>query len=98
MPTPTTTVTIGAKSSTLDASNYITFRNLTNGTSRTVQCNSNGEAIVQGPPTAWVNGDVISVEVRGKYNKSQTATITKGGINVNLGTLTEDSSTEGVNL
>jgi len=98
MPTPTSTITIGAKSSTLNAGSYIIFRNLTRGGKVTARCNSSGEAIPDDIPNTWVNGDKVSIEVRGKYNSSTVKTITKGGIDCDLGTLSEDTNTVAVDL
>ena len=101
MAEPQKPVLLGAKSSTLAASTikiYVNFRNLTHGGIKRVAFDSNGEAILDTPYADWEVGDVISIEVYGKYNKATSETLTKGGISADLGSLTEDTSTVAVNL
>jgi len=98
MPTTQIPITIAAKSSTLGAGDYITFQNLTRGGKRTVKCSSKGEAAINNPPNTWVDGDVILIQVSGKYNKGAQATIHEGGIRYDLGTLSEDTTTVAVSL
>jgi len=98
MPTQTTPLTIAAKSSTLGTGDYIVFTNLTHGTKKKVQCNSKGEAVVDNPPSDWAIGDTILIEVFGKYNSGTTQAIGKGGVQKDLGTLSEDTNTVDVSL
>lgn len=98
MPTHTKPITIGAKSSSLSTGDRIIFRNLTRGGKETVVCNSSGESVISSVPAAWVNGDTVAVEVHGRYNYGATETITTGGINKNIGTLSGDTTTPAINL
>ena len=104
MPTPQKPVVIGAKSDTLAVStekHFISFKNLNpdrDGTAQVVQVTSDGEAVLQHPPADWVEEDEISIELYGKYNKAVKVAITEGGISVDLGTLSEDTSTSDVSL
>jgi len=102
MAQPIVPIVLSAKSTTLVSStekNYITFKNLTRGGQRTSEVNqTTGEAALENTPSDWVNNDLISVQVYGKYNKATTATISQGGISVRLGTLSEDTSTANISL
>jgi len=98
MPTPKTPVIVAAKSVTLGTGDRVVFRNITQGSKETVICNSSGEAVVDNPPASWTNGDVIIIETFGKYNASLQTTISKGGVKGQLGTLSEDTSADAINL
>ena len=102
MAAPVRPITLGARSATLGIGDFIIFRNFTNGGVRRVRCNASGEAVVKDPPANWANGDTILVEVQGKYRKGTTATVSAGGINVNLGTMAagdqNDADTAALNL
>lgn len=95
---PSNPVVIGTKSDSLTAGDYVTFRNITRSSVRRVQCNSSGEAVLENVPSDWANGDTVIIEVYGRINKGTSTTITKGGINTNLGTLSADSTSAAVNL
>lgn len=90
MPTPTKPVNVAAKSTSLAVGDYVVFRNLTSGGKTTVKCTSDGEAV--GTITGGSEGDTISAEIQGRFAKGSTTTVSKGGVKLNLGTLTADDS------
>ena len=95
MPTPNKPMVIGAKSTQLVAGTFVIFRNLTRSGKETVEAKS-GEAVAT--PTGWENGDVISIEVFGKYNSSDLVTLTSGSARKSFGTLSADTTTPAINL
>lgn len=98
MPTPQVPVTIGVKSSTLAAGDYIIFRNLTNGGKKIVKVTAKKEALIIGVPDDWVRDDVIMIELQGRANLGSSNTITKGGIKKDIGTVTAETGLGAVNL
>uniref|UniRef100_A0A6M3LHU2 Uncharacterized protein n=1 Tax=viral metagenome TaxID=1070528 RepID=A0A6M3LHU2_9ZZZZ len=98
MPTKIQPVGIAAKSSSLGVNDRVTFINLTKGGKQVIRCNSSGEAVIESFPEQWENGDVISIYVYGRYVKGTSGIIANGGLLVNLGTLSADSSSTLVNL
>ena len=95
MPTTIQPMVLGAKSTQLTDGVPVTFNNLTRGGKVTILA-SGGEAVTT--QDNWVTGDEILIQVIGKYNSSTKVTSTKGGVSKNLGTLSEDASTPGINL
>ena len=98
MPTKIQPVGIGVKSSSLGANDRITFQNLTKGGKITVRCNSSGEAMIESFPVQWENGDVIQVFTSGRFKGASSGTIANNGLQINLGTLTADTTSQQVNL
>ena len=95
MPTPNKPMLLGAKSTQLVAGTSVIFRNLTRSGKVTVEAKS-GEAVTNQP--TWVNGDVISIEVYGKYNSSDQVTASNGSARKLFGTLAADTTTDAINL
>jgi len=96
MPTPTKPSLIALKSSSLTSADRVTFRNLTRGGKVTVQCKDT-EAILQSFPSEWQNGDEISCEIYGRFNKATKLTLAAGGASSSL-ELSADSTTVAINL
>ena len=95
MPTPTAPLVVGAKSPQLTSGVYVIFTNMTKNEKVTILA-SGGEVVVA--KDTWENGDVVLVQVLGKYNSSSLVTAAKGAVNKNFGTLSEDTTTVGINL
>ncbi len=100
MPQPPTKFIIGIKSSTSIAVGASC--KVTNLSRESVTLNGefkSGNECVLNPATSnveWVTGDILMVEVSGVLVGSKQATLTSGGVKVNVTTATEDSI--GVNL
>lgn len=101
MPTHTKPLPLFLKSSTLAVSTvkvYAKVFNLTKGgESEVVVFDANGE-VGTSCPSEWEIGDELLVSVYGKFNKTTKVTIESGGVEINFGTLTEDTSSASVSL
>lgn len=95
MPTPAKPLVLAAKHANLVAGTVVTYRNLTRQGKITVE-GSGGEAVGNG--LDWENDDVISIEVKGKYNESAEITASKGSAKNVFSSMSEDTSTPGINL
>jgi hypothetical protein len=95
MPTPTKPKILGAKHASLVAGVYVTFKNLSRSGKVTVEAAS-GEAVIT--ETDWEEGDIISIEVSGKYLQSTTATVSKVGIKPAFSAMTADTKSPAINL
>ena len=95
MPTPTQPITLGAQDALIVLGTNVIFRNLSRSGKVTKE-GANGEAITTGPD--WADGDEISIEVYGKYNASAKVTVAKGKASTKGLSLSEDTSTIGINL
>ena len=97
MADPKHTITVGVQSDStaLSEGEFAKVTNLTSGGTLRGAADSTGEVILNIPPDfefTWKNGDVCSVEISGRLLKSQSATITRGGIKVKLGASADTSS------
>jgi len=97
MPTPKQPIIVAAKATNL-ANMYVTFTNLTRSGKQVVKANASGEASFS-PPTTWVAGDKIQVNVAGKYTESKQITLSAtGGSIASLTASSEDTSTKGIDM
>jgi len=95
MPTPPKVITLGAKDTLITPGTTVIFRNLTRQ-GKVTQEGVGGEAVTTG--SNWKEGDKISVEVFGRYSVSTVVTVNRGGIKASSLSLSEDTSTPGIDL
>ncbi len=96
MPDTKKSIPIGVKASNaLSAGEWDKVTNLTSRGTHRDQAKSSGETVLN--PTnsdlTWDNGDVLSIEINGKYIGSKSVTITKGGVNTTVTTTADAGPT-----
>jgi nitrous oxidase accessory protein NosD len=101
MPEPTVGILLGFQAG-VNKHTPVTFRNLTRGgvVKATMSAKGGtGEAVSIQAPATWVNGDVVRVEIMGKYDYGASVTISKGSGAVKFsGSLSEETDTVAVEL